>query len=163
MRSCGIGSVSGALNVCMHAWHLFLLTPVAHTPSSLPRFLSTPLVEQLLSAGADPKIKNSANEKPEDLLLGPARETEFGQSLRQMLREAEAQQTFAAKGDVVDGEYEMGWMRDAEPPSFGKDAQTLLMAAYSIAQFFSLSLLSPSTAYSTEDEESSGGEPSDDE
>lgn len=64
----------------------------------------TSSVEQLLSAGADPKIRNSANEKPEDLLLGSAKESEKGQEVRRMLRDAEAESTFASKGDVVDGE-----------------------------------------------------------
>lgn len=62
------------------------------------------IVDQLLSAGADPKIRNSANEKPEDLILGAQKDSERGKELRQMLRDAEAQNTFAAKGDVVDGE-----------------------------------------------------------
>ncbi|PWN23284.1 ankyrin [Microstroma glucosiphilum] len=72
------------------------------------------LVEQLLSAGADPKVRNSANEKPEDLLLGSAKESEKGQEVRRMLRDAEAENTFASKGDVVDEDAEPS---DDEPPS----------------------------------------------
>jgi hypothetical protein len=70
----------------------------------LQPFVLLSSVEQLLSAGADPKIRNSANEKPEDLLLGSAKESEKGQEVRRMLRDAEAESTFASKGDVVDGE-----------------------------------------------------------
>lgn len=69
--------------------------------SALP--LSTPrAVEQLLSAGADPRIRNSSNKKPVELLVGAARQTEFGEVLYQMLRKAEAQMGFTQRGDVVD-------------------------------------------------------------
>ncbi|CAO1620250.1 unnamed protein product [Sympodiomycopsis kandeliae] len=72
------------------------------------------IVEQLLSAGADPKIRNSSNEKPEDLIIGALKDTESGKQLRTMLRDAEAQNTFADKGDIVDEDAEPS---DDEPPS----------------------------------------------
>ncbi|PWN30043.1 ankyrin [Jaminaea rosea] len=60
------------------------------------------IVDQLLSSGADPRVRNHSNQKPVDVLVGAAKERPLGQELYRMLREAEAQAGFSQKGDIVD-------------------------------------------------------------
>ena len=72
---------------------------------SLSFSLAAPAVEQLMEAGADARTRNNHGEKPVDVLVGAARQTEAGQALYKMLRQAEAQVAFASK-DIVDDDDE---------------------------------------------------------
>ncbi|ORY26072.1 ankyrin repeat-containing domain protein [Naematelia encephala] len=63
------------------------------------------LVQSLLEAGADTKIRNKYNERPIDLLppsYGASDPESDDEKVRAALRKAEAEELFADEGDVVD-------------------------------------------------------------
>ncbi|CAO1629714.1 unnamed protein product [Parajaminaea phylloscopi] len=59
------------------------------------------IVEQLLEAGADARVRNNHGEKPVDVLVGAARDTPAGQELYRLLRQSEAQSGLAQRGDIA--------------------------------------------------------------